>query len=132
MGALLDGPQAKAAHIKGWLSHAGPAVKKLKTGLCMKADIPRSDQLSQINVLQQIEHIRSYPAIKRLVSAGRLRLHAWWFDIAAAEVLHFNLREERFVIIDQPEAMRLLREIGKGLPRRTAGLARFLSRQGGA
>ena len=109
MGALLDGPKARtASHLKGWLGHAQPAMRKLKAGFRMRADIPRTDQLSQVNVLQQIEHIRSYPAIARLISAGKLRLHAWWFDIAAAEVLHFEPREERFVAIDEREAARLL------------------------
>ena len=113
MDAILNGSQAKtASHLKRWLGHTGPAVQKFKASSRMKANISRSDRLSQINVLQQLEHIRSYPAIKRLISVGKLRLHAWWFDIAAAEVLHFEPREERFVVIDAPEAARLLRKLG--------------------
>ena len=108
MGDLIKDSAKMAAHLKNWLSYALPAVKKLKAGFRMKADIPRTDQLSQLNVLQQIEHIRSYPAIAQLVSTRRLRLHAWWFDIAAAEVLHLKPREERFVAIDEREAVRLL------------------------
>ncbi len=114
MGALINGPRAKtAAHLKRWLGHARPAVRKLKAGFRMKADIPQHDQLSQLNVLQQIENIRSYPAIARLISAGKLRLHAWWFDIAAAEVLHFESHEEGFIAIDGAEAARLLRGLGR-------------------
>lgn len=110
MGALLDGLQAKTAvHLKGWLGHARPAVERLRAGIRMKADLPQDDQLSQINVLEQIAHIRSYPAIARLVKAGKLRLHAWWFDIRAAEVLHFKPGENRFVVIDEREAARLAR-----------------------
>ncbi|MBI4677168.1 MAG: carbonic anhydrase [Elusimicrobia bacterium] len=113
MRALLEGPPVKsAAHLEGWLSHAGPVVRRFEAGSRLDAAIPRVDRLSQFNVLQQIEHIRSYPAIERLVRAGRLRLHAWWFDIAAAEVLHFEPRQGRFVVIDAPEAARLLRRFG--------------------
>lgn len=114
MGAILDRPLGKTAvHLKGWLGHAGPAFKKLDAGLRMKSDIPRRDQLSQINVLEQLEHIRSYPAINTLVASGRLGLHAWWFDIAAAEVLHFEPRKGRFVAIDGPEASRMLKALKK-------------------
>lgn len=113
MEALLAGRRRRrSACLNGWLASALPALERLDAGARIKAGLSRSNQLSQLNVLQQLEHIRSYPAIGKLVSTGTLRLHAWWFDIAAAEVLHFRPDGKGFVAIDETEAARLLEEPG--------------------
>jgi len=46
--------------------------------------------------------------VRERLAAGRLRLHGWWFDIAQAEVLAYEAESQRFVVIDEAEADRLL------------------------
>jgi len=55
--------------------------------------------LSQVNVLQQLEHLRSYPVLRAREEAGEVRLHAWWFDLAEAEVLRYEAQNLRFEVI---------------------------------
>jgi hypothetical protein len=40
------------------------------------------------------------------------RLHAWWFDIAKAEVLEHDAREGRFVPLDEARVERMLEQEG--------------------
>jgi carbonic anhydrase len=62
-----------------------------------------------LNVLLQLEHLRSYPIIRDRLAAGTLRLNAWWFDIAQAEVSAYEETAGRFVVIDEAEGARLLK-----------------------
>ena len=50
--------------------------------------------------------------MRERVAAGKLRLHAWWFDIARAEVLAYEEEVRRFIPIDEGEAERLLARLG--------------------
>jgi carbonic anhydrase len=58
--------------------------------------------LSQLNVLAQIEHLRTYPAVREMESAGKLAVHGWWFDIAGADVYAFNAGQRRFALLGEP------------------------------
>lgn len=99
-------------HLKAWLKHAEPAARALQAGERMAAEQPLDHHLSQLNVLHQIEHLRTYPIIRQRIEAGKLRLHSWWFDIAQAEVLAYDEVARRFIVIDDAEADRLIRQLG--------------------
>ncbi len=110
--ALMDGGKPLAApHLKAWLRHAGEALRRFRAGGRMKADLPDESHVSQLNALLQLEHLRTYPSVRERVEAGRLRLHAWWFDIARAEVSAWEEAAKRFVVIDEEEAARLLERL---------------------
>ena len=80
----------------------------------MNADLSIVNHVSQLNVLQQLDHLRTYPVVRSRTDTGELRLHAWWFDIANAEVLTYVEKARRFVAIDEAEAERLLRRVEGG------------------
>ena len=46
------------------------------------------------------------------IAAGRLRLHAWWFDLAGADVHAWEPELGRFTLIDEAEAERILIRLG--------------------
>jgi carbonic anhydrase len=95
-------------HVASWLRHAWESARQLQAGRRMKGDLALHNHLSQINVLVQLEHLRSFPAAREKIASGRLRLHGWWFDIGAAEVLAYEEAEEAFIVIDETEAARIL------------------------
>lgn len=97
-------------HLKSWLRHGEPAMRKLKAGTTLNPALTKHNQLSQLNVLQQIEHIKSYPEVKKRVEEGTLALHGWWFEISKAEVYAYEEEFNRFVLIDEEEAERLLKQ----------------------
>jgi len=97
-----------APHFHDWLRHAHGPLKKVRGGFRMKGEMPLHDHVSQLNVLEQLRHLGSYPAVSERLREGRLHLHAWWFDIAAAEVLAYEEGEDRFVVIDEAEAGRIM------------------------
>ncbi|MDQ3232118.1 MAG: carbonic anhydrase [Pseudobdellovibrionaceae bacterium] len=110
--AVLRGTQGLSGNLRSWLRHAEPSLFKLhaETGLDC-ADLAPHNQLSQLNVLQQLEHLRTYPSVRQAMENGRLQLHGWWFDIANAEVHAWEPPLNRFVIIDREEAEAILQRI---------------------
>lgn len=111
-GAVSDGSSvAGAPNLTRWLRHALPALEQLSAGRTLDPSLPRHDVLSQLNVLEQVAHVKSYPAVAERISAGALGVHGWWFDIARAEVYAYEAEPDRFVLIDEAEAARILERL---------------------
>lgn len=112
MRALVNNRNTIAApNLKSWLRHGDLAMKQLKSGVTLDASLAEHNQLSQLNVLLQIENIKSYPTVKKRLENGSLSIHAWWFDIAKADVYAFEKELNCFVLIDEKEADRLLQRL---------------------
>lgn len=115
MRALCAGaPPTGAPNLQSWLAFARPVLQRLRLDGPLDPDLPRHDQLSQLNVLAQLDHLRTYPVVNAAIAAGRLHLHGWWFDIANAEVEAFDDRARRFVPIDEEYAAVLGTAYGMG------------------
>ena len=109
MRMLLDGRKdLPAPHLLSWLRHAEGALKRFQAGERMPSELAPHNHLSQFNVLRQLDHLRTYKVVQERITAGSLRLHAWWFDIAEAEVLAYDDGEKRFIVIDDAEATRII------------------------
>ncbi len=110
MRAIATGERPeRAPHLAAWLRHGEAARDVLPAA---PAGVPPHDHVSQRNVLLQLEHLRTYPLVREAEAAGRLRLHAWWFDLGRAEVLDRDEAEGRFVPLDEARAERLLARRG--------------------
>lgn len=109
--AALDETRQLSPNLSAWLEHLKPSLERLKSGEVLNPKLSRHNQLSQINVLQQLEHIASYPVVQEAIKAGKLRLHAWWFNIAKVEVEIFEPTKSRFVPIDKAMAEKLLQSL---------------------
>jgi len=91
MRAAMDGPPPPGTpHLDHWLAHTRPSLERLAREVALCPERPAADRPSQAHVLQQIDHLRAYPAVAERIAAGRLALHAWWFDLADAEVLVYD------------------------------------------
>jgi carbonic anhydrase len=69
------------------------------------------DQLSQLNVLVQVEHLMTYPIVRERVLAGTLRVRAWWFEVASGSMYFYDRGSRSFRIIDREMADRLIAEM---------------------
>lgn len=104
-----------APHLHAWLRHAEGALRQVREGAVPPGGkLAPHNHLSQVNVLRQMDHLRTYPIVRERLLAGRLRLHAWWFDIAEAEVLSYDDRARKFVVIDEAEAERIIARLDAG------------------
>ncbi len=112
MRALIgDRNQLTMPNMSHWLRHGDKALELLKSGYRIDPTIAPHNQLSQLNVLLQMEHVKSYPAVKKRMDEGSLQVHGWWFEIAKADVFAYDDSEKAFKIIDEDEAERMLRPL---------------------
>ena len=111
---LARNPKLKAPNLDKWLYHANAAAVRLEHEGALNASLNQHDQLSQLNVLVQLEHLMSYPVVREKVAAGSLHLSGWWFDIAAGTMHAYERASRSFEIIDRAVAQRLIRRLAAG------------------
>lgn len=114
MRALInDRSKIEAPNLKSWLRHGDSSIERLRSGVVLDYSLSDHNQLSQLNVLQQIEHIKSYPAVKKRIDEGKLAVHGWWFDITNADVYAYEDEFKKFILIDEEEAERIVKRLPK-------------------
>jgi carbonic anhydrase len=110
-GAMdLEGLNA-LPHVKDWLSYSKAAVEitnELGKDLDEHA---RNLMLLEQNVILQLAHLRTHPAVAVRLARGDLQLHGWVYDIADGEVYAFDEKSNGF----EPVSKRYAAEVAKHL-----------------
>ncbi len=85
---------AKCESLKSWLEHAGSPTEALGDD-----NLTKENRISQINVLQQLEHLKTYPYIAERLQTGILKIHGWWFDLRTADTYRYEPESIKFILI---------------------------------
>jgi carbonic anhydrase len=102
MQALLSGLEHLPwPNLKSWVATAQPVLARWRAGEEIDPGLSDVNRLSQLNVLEQAAHFSTYPFVAERIDAGKLSVHAWWFDIGRAEVLGFDPRKKRFAPVGE-------------------------------
>jgi len=76
--------------VSSWLRNA-EAARAVTQALYPDADGPAAiSALAQQNVLLQLDHLRTHPAVAARVAEGRLLLQGWLYDIASGTIHVFD------------------------------------------
>lgn len=99
MQALLEGiPNAdQVPHLARWIEVAAPVRETVRQRYAHLTD--RQAQITataEENVLFGLDNLHSYPCVARRLERNELRLHAWFFKIATAELFAFDPQEQQF------------------------------------
>jgi carbonic anhydrase len=97
--------------IAAWLADAGRVRERVPPDAS-------PDALARMNVLLQLENLRSYEVVRRKLDSGELTLHAWYYDIGAAEIEAWDAEKGAFAPL---HAARREREPEPGKLRRVGG-----------
>src|SRR6476469_1652001 len=103
----------KAPNLDKWLYHANNAAFRLEHEGPLDERLKPHDQLSQLNVLVQLEHLMTYPIVHQQVAAGELALSGWWFDIATGDMYSYERARRSFGLIDRAMAERMIAQIAR-------------------
>ena len=83
-GAMKGAMNPKALedlpHVHDWIDHSRAAVEvvKAKHGRAGYAEL---DLVTEQNVLLQLQHLRTHPAVAGKLGTGEISLHGWVYDI---------------------------------------------------
>ncbi|HUX61619.1 MAG TPA: carbonic anhydrase [Ignavibacteriaceae bacterium] len=89
----------KIPHTKKWLELAHP-VRDLVIRQFPKKDDPTREWLTeQLNVVEQIKHLYSYPFISQKVEENKIKIFGWYYLIQSGEIFNFNESKHLFELI---------------------------------
>lgn len=112
MQALIKGREnIKSKNLSSWLRHGEEGLQDLASQESFAKELTTHNRLSQLNVLRQIHHLKTYPVIQERLKAGTLSLHGWWFDISHADVYAYEESFKKFVKFDEAQAERILSKL---------------------
>lgn len=98
MKAVLDPASAEAlSSVKKWLVNGKEARKRAVAKKGPAEDLLR--ELTERNVVVQIEHLKTYPAVKAALAAGRLRIAGWVYDIGHGKVREWDEERDAFRVM---------------------------------
>jgi carbonic anhydrase len=84
-------------HLRDWLKLAAPVLKTLKTDYAhLHITAERETAAAEENVLFGLDNLHSYSCVQERLMDGTLRLHAWFFKIATAELFAFDPETQQF------------------------------------
>lgn len=108
MQAIVAGlDKLQDSFLKTWLKHGSSCIDGQDHCLEINPDLAPHNQAAQINILQQIEHLKSYPIVAQKIEEGVLQVHGWYFDIGKGDVYGYEQELNKFMLIDHIEAKRI-------------------------
>lgn len=100
-GAMALDTLSGIPHVKQWLGYAKAAVDITDV---LGADLNETDRMTMLleqNVLLQLQHIRTHPAVAVALASKAVTLHGWVYDIRTGDVTAYDETEDRFVPVPE-------------------------------
>lgn len=95
----------KLGILQRWLTFGEEAKKTtLLTAKPSTSQEELNSTAEKISVIYQLEHLMSYPFIKKRVDEGKLDLHGWYYKIETGELWYYQTEQYRFILLEGKEA----------------------------
>ena len=110
-GAMNPESVKHLQHVYNWLSHAAAACAKVRA----RHDELTHGQLAELiqeNVILQLKHLETHPAVAERMAKGDLLVHGWVYDIEHGQIHCYEASSGRFVPVDEHYA-HILERVGK-------------------
>ena len=87
-------------NLKKWMSY-GEAAREQAEALIGQANHKKLLRATErFNVIEQLNHLLTYPAVKHKVHAGELHIMGWFYHIESGNLDYFNPVEYKFVPLE--------------------------------
>ncbi|MEL7491451.1 MAG: carbonic anhydrase [Pseudomonadota bacterium] len=83
-------------HVKEWLSYSRAAVQIVQEAGSASSDQEKMDLLLEQNVILQLQHLKTHPAVAVRLAKGDLELHGWVYDIKTGDVRAYCEADNKF------------------------------------
>jgi carbonic anhydrase len=91
MKAAIDPARAVDQAICDWLAHCREVtVHAQQENICLQRAVKE-------NVLLQIEHLKTYPAVQQKLADGALQIEAWYYDIAVGDCEIYDTSQAKWI-----------------------------------
>ena len=88
-------------HLSKWLKLARPVVEAVKQRTDISQEGPLRDWLTeQLNVVEQMNHLLTYPYLKEKFNSGKLNILGWYYVIETGAVYNYSHTKQIFERIE--------------------------------
>jgi len=94
-GALNPGALEGLPHVSRWLGHARAAAE-IVHARHHSLGTEHLGEVTEENVVLQLQHLRTHPAVASRLAIGTVTLHGWVYDIESGDVRCYDESERRF------------------------------------
>lgn len=106
MKGILEHEQLESLPIvRSWLEHAGMSkwlTRTLKNSTAMSFE-ERLQAVTEINVIAQLQNLKTHPAVDEAIKKGVVGLHGWMYDIGSGSIRRFDSKLGAFCELLQEE-----------------------------
>ncbi|GGD98596.1 carbonic anhydrase [Polymorphobacter glacialis] len=106
-GAIAPEKLDAMPHVRDWLGYARAAVEIVDAIGDGLNDHDRMLMLLEQNVMLQLNHLKTHPAVAVAMARGKLTLHGWVYDIGEGEILALDDRDGSFSPVSKHYAAEL-------------------------
>ena len=96
-------------HVREWLYFARAAVDIVNELGADLSEDERMHMLLEQNVILQLNHLKTHPAVATRLAAGDVQLHGWVYDIKSGEVQAYDEGLNKFVPVRDRYAKEMAR-----------------------
>lgn len=101
-------------YVKEWLAFSKAAVDVVKATCANKSPEEQMDALIEQNVLLQLQHLRTHPAVATALAENRTELHGWVYNIGTGGVKAYDEKQGKFVLVDEKYAEAVAKHAAAG------------------
>ncbi len=98
---LDEAELAKIPHTRKWIELVKHAKEKVDAVI---KDVGNTDDIEwlveQENVVEQMNHLLTYPMVEERYSKGKLNIYGWYYEIGTGSVYNYNSKEKVFEKIE--------------------------------
>jgi len=88
-------------YTRKWLELAMPVVPLVKIIMGSDMDTAKREWMTeQLNIVEQMNHLLSYPYIEEMYKSGDLKIYGWYYMIETGEIFNYDATLRRFVKIE--------------------------------
>ena len=88
-------------HVKEWLSFSRAATEIVDAVLPDGSEEERMDMLLKQNVILQLQHLKTHPAVAVRLAKGDVQLHGWVYDIKTGAVNAYDEGLQKFLPVNE-------------------------------
>lgn len=91
-----DGGDDAGGFIGSWMTIVDQARRKIVTEMPRASVEEQASACEQEAIVISLDNLKTFPWIRERVERGALRLHGWYFDLQAGQLLRLNPEARRF------------------------------------
>jgi carbonic anhydrase len=105
IATLMEPEKARdLPHLYKWIELAAPVREVISRDYKhLQSPEERIRAAEEENVLFSLERLHSYPCVMKRLEQGTIRLHAWFFKIANAELFAYDPELNQFTSLQMPD-----------------------------